>query len=213
MVARKVEFIARDPQRQDIGWVRVTDADGNVREFSNEDDPLTDEDRESLEVHTIECLDCHSRPAHQFKSPVDSVNAALADGRISTKTPYVKPASVLALDGGYETTPDALAEIGARFRSFYEDEYPEALDGDSKKLDDTIAVLKDIYQRTDLSGNEGRLVGAPEQHRAHRITRLLPLSQRRDGGRRGRGDLHGLQQVSRHPRAGGGRRRAESELR
>jgi hypothetical protein len=148
LIARRVEFIARDPQRQDIAWVRVTGSDGEVTEFSNDDDPLTDEERETLPVRAMECLDCHSRPAHRFKSPVESVDSALAAGRISAKTPYVKQASVLALDGGYESTEEALANIEARFRSFYEEEHPQALDGDSRQVNETVAELKDIYERT-----------------------------------------------------------------
>lgn len=148
MVARKMEFIARDPQRQDIAWVRVTESDGEVREYSNEDDPLTDEERETLEVRAIECLDCHSRPAHRFKSPVDSVDSAITAGRISAKIPYVKQASVIALDGGYESTQEALANIGERFRSFYEEEHPDALDGDSRQVNATVAELQKIYERT-----------------------------------------------------------------
>ncbi len=83
LVANRVEFIARDPQRQDIAWVRVTDENGEIRAHSHAADPLSAAEREAFEVHTLDCLDCHSRPAHRFPSPVESVNAALSTGRIS----------------------------------------------------------------------------------------------------------------------------------
>jgi hypothetical protein len=149
MIAGKVEYIARDQKRQDIPWVRVTGQDGGVREYANESFPLTDEERESLEVRQMECVDCHSRPAHQFPSPVDSVDAALETGRISPKIPFIKEASVRALDGGYATTEEALAEIDGRIRDFYEEEHPDVLEnGHADLLEESGRELRDIYQRT-----------------------------------------------------------------
>ena len=149
MIAAKVEYIARDEKRQDIPWVRVTSPDGAVSEYANESFPLTDEERESLEVRQMECVDCHSRPAHQFPSPVDSVDAALASGRISPKIPFIKEASVRALDGGYATTSEALEEIDVRIRDFYEEEHPDVLEnGFGKLLEESVGELRSIYQRT-----------------------------------------------------------------
>ena len=38
-VAQKVEYIARDPQRQQIAWVKVTRADGSTREYAGFREP------------------------------------------------------------------------------------------------------------------------------------------------------------------------------
>jgi hypothetical protein len=148
MLEHKVEYIARDPQRQEIAWVRIHHPDGSVAEFSNELDPLSDQERETLEVRVMECLDCHSRPAHRFPSPVDSVNTALAAGALPAEIPYIKEASVRALDGGYETTGQAMAGIASSLRSFYRENAPEVLEGDSGKLDASIDLLRKIYRST-----------------------------------------------------------------
>jgi len=148
LAERKVEYIARDPQSQDIALIRVTSADGEVKEFSNQDKPLTDDERKSLEMHKIECVDCHSRPAHRFTNPATSVNAAIAAGKIPSTLPRIKEASVRALDGGYSTTEQALAEIGPRLKSFYEEQDPELLDGKPEQLEPIASVLQEIYQRT-----------------------------------------------------------------
>jgi hypothetical protein len=147
-VARKVEFIARDPQRQEIAWVRVTEQDGTVREFSNEGVPLTDEERGSLPTHEMECIDCHSRPAHAFRSPIHSVNQALAHGRLPSEIPYLKEAGVRALDGGYATTEEALSGIGATLQAYYEEEDPDVLEDQPEELAEAADVLRAIYQRT-----------------------------------------------------------------
>jgi hypothetical protein len=148
LIANKVEYIARDSQRQDIPWVRVTDADGSSRVFENSSDPLEDDERATLPVRAMECVDCHSRPAHRFPSPVDSVNVALAAGRIDPKIPYIKAAAVLALDGDYADTAEALAQLPERLRAYYEEEYPDELEEYSDALDETVLVLGKIYTRT-----------------------------------------------------------------
>jgi hypothetical protein len=147
-VAQKVEFIARDPQRQDIAWLRVTDRDGASREFSNEGDPLSAEERESLPIREMQCIDCHSRPAHGFRSPIDSVNRALSARKLPSDIPNLKEASVRALDGGYETTDEAMLGIGAALESYYQEEDPDVLEDQSEELAEAADALRVIYQRT-----------------------------------------------------------------
>ena len=58
-------------------------------------------------------------------------------------------AMLLALDGGYDTTAEALEEIDGRVREFYEEEHPEVLEnGFGELLDEGIEELRTIYQRT-----------------------------------------------------------------
>lgn len=148
LTAKKVEYGARDEQRQDIAWVRVTDPDGTVREFAKKDAPLGDAERSSLEVRTMECVDCHSRPAHRFESPARSVNAALAAGAISPEIPRVKEASVRALDGDYPTEAAAMKGIAESVRGFYEEEQSEVLEEHSEELEKSVQTLNAIYRGT-----------------------------------------------------------------
>lgn len=147
-IARSVEFIARDPARQEIAWLRVTDAEGRQRVYESDSDPLDEEERAKLPVRTMECIDCHSRPAHRFASAVESVNRALETGTLPGGLPSIKVASVQALDAGHASTPEALEGIAERLRGFYEEEYPEVLEEQSEELEASIAALRAIYQRT-----------------------------------------------------------------
>jgi len=148
LVSHKIQYVARDPQRLDIPWVRITHDDGGVTEYMNEDDPLTDEEREIFEVRVVECVDCHSRAAHRFRSPIDSVNEALASGLISPEIPYIKEAAVRALDQPYETTSEALKGIGENLISFYEEEDEELIELNSDGLAKATEELRLIYQKT-----------------------------------------------------------------
>jgi hypothetical protein len=147
-IAGKVEYIAVDRQRQEIAWVRSTDAEGGIREFALESSPLSDEERASLPVRTMQCTDCHSRPAHRFPSAVDSVNEALGAGVLSRELPSIKEVSVTALGAEYATTPEALAAIDTSLREFYEEEYPEVVEEQGGDVDAAVATLQAIFERT-----------------------------------------------------------------
>jgi hypothetical protein len=147
-IAGKVEFIARDPQRQEIAWVRFVDEKGKAREYQPQSKPLSDAERASLPVRTMECIDCHSRPAHRFPSATDSVNLALEGGLLPRDLPSIKAVAVQALDGGYASTPAALEGIDRHVRESYEKEHPELLKDRAEAVEASIATLRRIYQRT-----------------------------------------------------------------
>jgi hypothetical protein len=146
LIASTVEYIATDERRQNIAWVRVNRADGSVSEFENVGMPLTDAERAELEVRTMDCMDCHNRPAHQFRSPMASVNMALEQGAIPTSLPYIKVEAVKALSQPHETTEEAMVGIANYLRNYYREEYPEVLEGQSEDLTRAIQATQTIYR-------------------------------------------------------------------
>ena len=148
LIAAKVEYIAKDERRQDIPWVRVTRADGSVSEFNNVDDPLSEDEIATAQVRSMDCMDCHNRPAHQFVAPMSSVNMAIEQGAIPRSLPYVKVQAVRALSQQYETTEEALVGIANDLRNYYRQEYPDLLEEGSEDLTEAIQAVQAIYQRS-----------------------------------------------------------------
>ncbi len=202
LIANRVEYVARDEKRQDIAWVRSVGQSGEVKEFARKDSPLTADERASLGVRTMECVDCHSRPAHRFESPVASMNAALEAGLIPAKIPRIKEAGIRALDGGYETTGGRhggncrKSSRLLRGRAASGSRRPDR--GDREERGGASHDLRPNH----LPRDEGELGRTPGQHRPPRFTGLLPLPQRRDGRSGGRGDSHRLRGLSHDPGAG-----------
>lgn len=115
-VASRVEYVTAGPGRENIPWVRLTDAAGQVTEFRSPDfkDPVN-----PAAIRRMDCTDCHNRPAHQFPSANASVDLALSAGRISPRIPWVKSNLVEVLTAPYATEPEALARIGDQLRARY----------------------------------------------------------------------------------------------
>jgi len=129
----KVEYITTDDMRKNIPWIRATDSNGKVTVYKTPDfkgDPA------NYTIHTMDCMDCHNRPSHKFRSPNDAVDQALATGLVSANIPWVKVKMVKALVQPYTTKEEALKKIDASLRA----EYPGRTD-----VDAVIAETQRIY--------------------------------------------------------------------
>jgi nitrate/TMAO reductase-like tetraheme cytochrome c subunit len=134
-VANKIEYIATDEQRQVIPWVRLTDTNGVTTEFrtaSFKDVPATQHT-----IRTMDCLDCHNRPAHHFRAPNDAVDLAMEAGRIDRSIPLVKSNVVAALTQSYPDEAQALQKIADSLRSKY---------ANAPQLASLLAETQRIYQ-------------------------------------------------------------------
>jgi len=113
-LSNKVQYIATDEKRQVIPWVRLTDQSGTVTEYRT---PSFKDDPNKYVIRTMDCLDCHNRPAHRFSSPNDAVDRAMEAGRIDRSLPWVKSNAVAVLTQNYATEPEALEKISSVLRA------------------------------------------------------------------------------------------------
>jgi nitrate/TMAO reductase-like tetraheme cytochrome c subunit len=117
-IANKIEYIAADDQRLKIPWVRMTDPKGVVTEYRTED---FKDDPAKHQIQRMECVDCHSRPAHKVHPPNDAVDLAMFTGRINPNIPWVKSKVVAALVKPYTTRAEAEQGIAVSLREAYPD--------------------------------------------------------------------------------------------
>src|SRR5215813_8730171 len=117
-IVNKVEYIATDEQAETIPWVRLTNAQGQTTEYRTDD---FKGDPSPHDIRHMDCLDCHSRPAHNVMAPNDAVDVAIAAGRIDPKIPFAKAKVVAALTQQHTSKPGALQAIATSLRSAYPD--------------------------------------------------------------------------------------------
>jgi hypothetical protein len=71
-------------------------------------------------LQVMDCLGCHSRPAHAFASTAErTVDTAIGAGRIARGLPFVRREAVAALKTEYDSEASALAGIDKRLTGFY----------------------------------------------------------------------------------------------
>lgn len=132
----RVEYIATDPKRETIPYVRVTDANGVVTEYLADGVAA----KPAGDTRLMDCLDCHSRPAHTFSASADrAVNAAMAAGHIDTKLPFAHREVVAALTKEYPSDAAAAAGIA--------DHLQKAFARKDAAVDGAIAAAQRLYSQ------------------------------------------------------------------
>jgi hypothetical protein len=112
----RVEYIASDEKRETIPYIRVTDPGGRVTEYLAKGVTA----RPAGPVRQMDCLDCHSRPAHTMSaSAAETVDRAIAAGEVSRELPFVRRELVAALTATYPDDGAAAAGIATRLTNFY----------------------------------------------------------------------------------------------
>ena len=143
--ANAIEYVALDDKREQIAYVRVSTPDGRVREYFAEG--KTAGDLVSRPRRRMNCLDCHSRPAHEFGATAErAVDAALGEGRINAKIPLIRREAVRALRAEYLSQDVALREIERTLRAGMNTGRPRAYE--EADLRRAIGVTQAIYRRS-----------------------------------------------------------------
>ncbi|RFC48409.1 MAG: NapC/NirT cytochrome c family [Verrucomicrobia bacterium] len=114
----KVEYYATDDKRQEIPWTRVTNkTDGTSRVYRMES---FKGEPPAGSIRTMDCMDCHNRPAHVFPTANDAIEAALTAGTLPANLPNIKREAVKAmLQPEITTGPEAAQKIADYLRSKY----------------------------------------------------------------------------------------------
>jgi hypothetical protein len=146
-IDNRVEYIAADATRQQIPWVRITNlTNGKVTEYTSTDNPLSPQDIARATIRKMDCMDCHNRPTHIYRSPTHAVNLSLDNGKIDATLPFIKRTAVQLLATQYDSTEAALAAIEQGVTGFYRENYPKLVTDRQAAITGAIAELQNIYR-------------------------------------------------------------------
>jgi hypothetical protein len=144
----RVEYAARDDKREDIAWVRYTNlTTGEVKIYQDEDNPLEPGQLDTLEIRTMDCIDCHNRPSHLYRSPTTFLNAALTAGEIPVQLPEIKSIALELCAEEYTTMDSALQAIAQGIRDFYRENYPEIAQNQPELIDRAVQGVQNAFSR------------------------------------------------------------------
>jgi hypothetical protein len=143
--SRRIEYASTDASQTTIPWVRVTERDGRTRTFVAEGTNAT---APPTSPRQMDCLDCHSRPAHPFAPSADRVvDRAMADGSLDRSLPYIRRETVRALTTSHAATVGGADDIAQSLRSFYGGKYPALTANKDARVERTVQTAQDLYRR------------------------------------------------------------------
>jgi nitrate/TMAO reductase-like tetraheme cytochrome c subunit len=144
----KIEYISGDETRETIPWVRFTNVGtGESTVYTDDENPLEDSVRAKLPVRTMDCIDCHNRPSHSYKSPPDYVDNALISGDIPKDIPQIKFVAMEALKNPFTSRDSALRIIDSTITAFYQTEYPGYYAENKSRIDLAIRSIQEGFGR------------------------------------------------------------------
>ncbi len=113
-----------DESREKIYEVELTQQGGKVEHWyaPGEDKP---ENTGKGVWRTMDCVDCHNRPAHTFHTAEYEVDHAMDSGRIAKDLPYVHKEGLKLIQADYATRDAAQEAILDGLKTYYAKSYPE----------------------------------------------------------------------------------------
>jgi hypothetical protein len=139
------EYVASE-RRQEILWVRHKDSTGVVlAEYeSAEWDSVAGTE---VEIRTMDCLDCHTRPSHRFQTPERALDNALAMGDIDADLPWIREHGLSTLRVNYASSADAAKQIPDTLNAVYRLEHPAIFQSQQHAISKSAEALIAIYNR------------------------------------------------------------------
>jgi hypothetical protein len=172
-IGNRIEYLA-DEKRLEVERVRVYLPDGSRREFRRPDAAVNSQSSAGADggvwshargllgknaqaadpeawpeerVRRMDCVDCHNRPTHIYRSAADALNLAMSEERIPASLPYVRREALAALTPSYASTDSALAGIAQHLRGFYRENYPDLEATRAADLATAIQGTQEVFQR------------------------------------------------------------------
>lgn len=140
----KIDYVSANWKRDSIVEVTYTNLKtGEIRLFKNEE--MQDVNRSNPQYRTMDCLDCHNRPSHDYKSPSHFVDDAITAGNVSADIPEIKSVAMYALAKEYPTKDSARMLITAEIENHYKNYYPDYFEENTDKLAQAISAIFEGY--------------------------------------------------------------------
>ncbi len=164
LTQNRIEYIASDPKRQNIPWIRKIDPQGDTTIYVEPGAEFPDPDNPDTEIRLFDCMDCHNRPSHAFLAPANGLNLALSTRNISPELPYIRQVGLDLLNDYYETRENAHAAISYGLMKYYKKNHPDIAKNKLAQIRQAIETLIRIYDdgffpemKTDYRARENNL--------------------------------------------------------
>jgi nitrate/TMAO reductase-like tetraheme cytochrome c subunit len=149
----KIEYLSENDKRENINFVKYTNkTTGEVTVYRNADNPVNDSLIVSSMTRTMDCIDCHNRPSHNFNSPPVYLDKALLTGEVSKSIPFIKKISMNGLKQTYTDKDTALLTIKNLIENYYKTGQSEFYRQNTELINNSISAIQKAYSQNTFPG-------------------------------------------------------------
>jgi len=143
-----IDYISENDKRENITYVKYTnETTGEVTIYRNADNPVSDSLIAASETRTMDCIDCHNRPSHNYNSPTVYFDKEMLTGAISKDIPFFKKVSMGVLRETFSTSDTAMLKIKEGISGYYKTDYSDFYAKNKNLIDTSIATLQLAYSK------------------------------------------------------------------
>jgi len=143
-IENPVEFLATDPEKQNIPYVRVQNEDGSYTEYVDTESGFSSANLDTTKLERMDCMSCHNRTSHISRQPDEAVDSLLSRGVISTNIPEIKMRAVEYLSKPYASVDEANTGI-AKLEDFYKNNYQIYYAANTAAIKQVVEELKAYF--------------------------------------------------------------------
>lgn len=144
----KIEYLPTDKSVEKIPWVRYTNLKtGAVKIFTTSDTVIDPGKIDESMLRTMDCMDCHNRPSHNYHPPQWFIDDAITAGKISKSLPNIKLAALSGMDKDFSTTDSAMNYLRQRIDTYYQENYPDIYSSSKKDVENMILAIQDGFSK------------------------------------------------------------------
>jgi hypothetical protein len=142
----KIEYVASTRDRESIPWIKYTNLKtGEIQIYTDTENPMEQKALDTLEHRMMDCMDCHNRPSHSYKSATIYVDNAMISGAVSKELPYIKQVAMNVLKGPFTDKDSSFMYIRDSITNFYKISYPQLYQTKKDLIDKAITGIQNEF--------------------------------------------------------------------
>ncbi len=141
----KIEYKTSTWKRDTITEVIYTNMSSGETRIYHDSNLAEIPDGATIERRTMDCLDCHNRPSHDYLSPSHFVDNYITTGQISQDIPEIKSIAMGMLHREFPDTDSAMSYISARIHKYYSKNYEEFYADNMPLFEEAISAIQEGY--------------------------------------------------------------------
>jgi hypothetical protein len=149
--AVNIEYISENDKRESISYVKYTNkTSGEITVYRSEKNPVSDSLISASTARTMDCIDCHNRPSHNYKSPTVYFDRAMTAGEISKDIPFFKKVTMGILNGTFTDKDTAFMKIEDGITDYYKKDYADYYSKNTGIINNAIASVKKAFSQNNF---------------------------------------------------------------
>ncbi len=146
--AVNIDYLSESDKREKITYVKYTNkTTGEVTIYRNSETPVSDSLVNASVLRTMDCIDCHNRPSHNYNSPTVYFNKAMITGEVSKDIPFIKKVAMGVLRETFSTIDTAMLKIEAGITDYYKTGYPDYYAKNKDLISSSVASIEKGYSQ------------------------------------------------------------------